>query len=113
MLVGILGEDRITCIDAEALGLASPGGWTYCPLYLAAATLIIMCITLLTNDAAQNMAAWTFAGNHHVGAVIGLVLCVSIPVSCFAFHRYKNRKVLEYFEECDLVAESDLPLPAT
>lgn len=110
VLVGILGEDRITCIDAKTLGLSSPG--TACAfffLFAAAATLLIMCITLLTNDAAQNMAAWTFAGNYRAGAVIGLVLCVSGPLSCFAYYRHIARNLSGYFEECTLVAESPPP----
>ncbi|CBN78446.1 expressed unknown protein [Ectocarpus siliculosus] len=108
LLVGILGEDRITCVGEDVLG-ASVADFccaSFC-FVLAAALLFIMCITLLTNEAAQNMAAWTFEGDHRVGAIIGLVLCTCVPLSLFVWKCRKSGKLLRSIRECPLVAESD------
>ncbi|CAN0417089.1 unnamed protein product, partial [Ectocarpus fasciculatus] len=108
LLVGILGEDRITCIDREMLG--SPLNHLWClssSFVLAAVLLLIMCITLLTNEAAQNMAAWTFEGDHRVGAIVGLVLCTCVPLSLFVWKWCKSGKLLRSIRDCPLVAESD------
>ncbi|CAN0164191.1 unnamed protein product [Ectocarpus sp. 13 AM-2016] len=108
LLVGILGEDRITCVDDELMGASVED--LCCPSFcfvLGAAVLFIMCITLLTNKAAQNMAAWTFEGDYRVGAVIGLVLCTCVPLSLFVWKCRKSGKLLRSIRECPLVAESD------
>ncbi|CAN0358931.1 unnamed protein product [Ectocarpus sp. 12 AP-2014] len=108
LLVGILGEDRITCVDEDVLG-ASVADFccaSFC-FVLAAALLFTMCITLLTNEAAQNMAAWTFEGDYRVGAIIGLVLCTCVPPSLFVWKCRKSGKLLRSIRECPLVAESD------
>ncbi|CAM9247604.1 unnamed protein product [Hapterophycus canaliculatus] len=87
LLVGILGEDRITCVDTDQWG--KNASHSFCCLFAAAATLVTLCITLLTNEAAQNMAHWTFDGDHRAGAVVGLVLCVSIPLALLAWARFR------------------------
>ncbi len=109
LLVGILGEDRIACSDAEVLEDVGGRICSFGLLFTAAALLIILCVTLLTNDAAETMASWTFRGNHRVGAVIGLVLCALVPTSLFAWQRHRNRRLLRLVEECPLVDEPNLP----
>lgn len=119
LLVGVLGEDRITCIDEE-LGLSSgrrdaPLGSDsrrrncgFCLLFTSTVLLVTMCISLLNNKAAQNMAAWTFHGDHRAGAVVGLVLCALVPSALFAWERHRNRelqRLIEEFPPAD--AESD------
>ena len=108
LLVGILGEDRITCSDAEVLDDVGGRVGSFGLLLTASALLVTLCVTLLTNDAAQNMASWTFHGNHRVGAVVGLVLCAMIPASLFAWQRHRNTTLLRSIEECPLVDEPDL-----
>lgn len=108
--MGILGEDRITCgVNDTYKDDPEKRSTSICCLILATVLLIIQCITLLTNDAAQNMAAWTFEGDFKVGAVVGLVLCLSFPalLCAWAFHRdsWNGRLVAG----CPLVAESGLP----
>ncbi|CAM9531394.1 unnamed protein product [Ectocarpus sp. 12 AP-2014] len=108
LLVGILGEERITCIDEELL--ASSFSDLCCSSFcfiLAAVAVVVMCITLLTNEAAQNMAAWTFEGDYRVGAIAGLVLSTCVPLSLFAWKCRKSGKLLRSIRECPLVAESD------
>ncbi|CAN0080345.1 unnamed protein product [Scytosiphon promiscuus] len=102
LLVGILGEDRITCVnnrDERGLDMLS-----FCCLIPAAATLVTLCITLLTNEAAQNMARWTFAGDHRVGAIVGLVLCASVPLALVAWVRHRRRKLAKFIETAPTVA---------
>ncbi|CAN0300691.1 unnamed protein product [Scytosiphon promiscuus] len=110
MLVGVLGEDRISCID-EDLGIsaerrAAPAGSDskrgkcgfFC-LFVGAASLIIMCISLLTNRAAQKMATWTFEGDSRVGATVGLALCTLIPGTLFLWERLRDRQLKRLIEE--------------
>ncbi|CAN0023178.1 unnamed protein product [Ectocarpus fasciculatus] len=108
LLVGILGEDRITCVDEEVLGASCADLCcaSFC-FVLGTIVLFIMCITLLTNEAAQNMAAWTFEGDHRVGAIVGLVLCTCVPLSLFVWKCRKSGKLLRSIRDCPLVAESD------
>lgn len=105
LLVGILGEDHIICSDAETSSELRGRMCSYCLVLTAAVVLIVMCITLLTNKAAQTMAA----RGHRVGAVVGIVVCVLIPSFLFAWQRHRHRKIIRLVEECPLVAKSDLP----
>lgn len=105
--MGILGEDRITCINEE-IGLPRPIkpaahalrwrqiGFFF--LFVATVLLVLMCVTLLTNEAAQHFAAWTYDGNNEAGAIVGLVLCGSAPVSLFVWVRYRNRELQRLVE---------------
>ena len=107
--MGILGEDRITCgINDTYEGPREFRVLAVCCLALAIALLTILCVTLLTNDAAQHMAAWTFEGDFRVGAVVGLVLLVSFPVLVGAWLLRRIRSSSRLVAECPLVAESDL-----
>lgn len=94
LLVGVLGEDRITCIDREMLGspLNQLWGFSIC-FVLAAVILFVMCATLLTNEAAQIMAASAFEGDYRVGAVIGLVLYTCVPLPIATWKYCKSRKL--------------------
>lgn len=97
LLVGILGEDRIICVNTE-----DNGGMlklSFCFLFAAAATLVILCITLLTNEAAQHMARWTFGGDHHLGAVVGLALCAFVPLALLAWVRHRRKKQARWIED--------------
>lgn len=119
LLVGVLGEDRITCIDEE-LGQSSekrdaPLGsdsrrrkFGFFFLFKASALFVTMCVSLLTSKAAQNMAAWTFHGDHCAGAVVGLVLCALAPAGLFAWERHRSRQFQRLIEEFPPAgAESD------
>lgn len=109
LLVGILGEDRVTC-GVNDTHEDDPGKQVCAMICFALAIvlLIMLCVTLLTNDAARNMAAWTFEGDFTVGAVVGLVLCVSFPVLLGLWLFYRCRADGRLVAECPLVAESDL-----
>ena len=102
LLVGVLGEDRLTCVDAEILGFSIRGTpCASCTLVIATALLIILCVALLTNEAAQVMATWTFDGtDYRMGAVIGLVLCVSVPFALLAFVVYSKVTLSRLIQEC-------------
>ncbi|CAB1113359.1 unnamed protein product [Ectocarpus sp. CCAP 1310/34] len=106
LLVGILGEDRITCIDHELLGSSSccRSCASFC-LVLAAVMLVTMCVALLTNEAAQHMAEWTFEGDYRIGAVVGLMLRSCVPLS-FAWNYRNSNKLFRLVKDCP-VAESD------
>lgn len=71
----------------------------FCLLFVATVLLALMCVSLLTNKAAQNMASWTFHGNNKIGAIVGLVLCGSVPVSLFVWERYRSRELERLVEE--------------
>lgn len=104
--MGILGEDRITCgINDTYEDPPKKRIVAVCCLTLAIALLIIMCITLLTNDAAQNMAAWTFVGDFKIGAVVGLALLVSFPVLLGVWLLCRARSSSRLIAGCSLVAE--------
>lgn len=105
LLVGILGEDHIICSDAEDPGELRGRMCSFYLLFTAAAVLIFMCIILLTNEAAQTMAP----GDHHVGAVVGITVCVLAPLSLVAWQRHRKRKMLRLAKKCTLGAKSDLP----
>eukprot|EP00752_Nemacystus_decipiens_P003476 g3211.t1 len=106
LLVGILGEDRITRINLE-MGLGRPHSAAsalrrcdcgFILLFVATVLLVLMCVSLLTNKAAQHMAAWTFHGNSKVGAIFGLVLCGWVPPSVAAWVRHRNRELQRLVE---------------
>lgn len=79
-----------------------------CCLFPSVATLVILCITLLTNEAAQNMARWTFDGDHRLGAVVGLVLCVSVPLALFVRVHHVRRKLARLIDEASpAIVEAD------
>lgn len=107
LLVGILGEDRITCVDDQVLGSPSCclSSASFC-LVLGAVMLATMCFALRTNEATQHMADYTFEGDYRIGAVVGLVLrsCVPLP---FAWKYRKSSKRLRLVKDCPLVAEPD------
>lgn len=111
--MGILGENRITCsIDdqpARDTDEATVRICACCCLVPGVTLLILLCVTLLTNDAAQNMAAWTFEGDHKAGAVVGLVLIVSFFVLCYVWLLHRKRNMARLVADCPLVAESDIP----
>lgn len=115
LLVGILGEDRLTYYGAEMLGFsisgARCGGFT---LAIATTLLIIFCVALLTSEAAQVMAVWTFHGtNFHMGAVIGLVLCVSIPFSLLAFMVYIKATTTRLIQQLPAATDESSEAPPT
>eukprot|EP00903_Cladosiphon_okamuranus_P020866 g19162.t1 len=107
LLVGVLGEDRITCVNEE-LGLPQPlehfkavvllRRLGFFLLFVATVLLVLMCVSILTTKAAQNMAAWTFHGNNKAGAIVGLVICASVPVPLFTWTRYRNRELQRLVE---------------
>ena len=102
-LVGILGEDRLTCIDDQALGLGlwkGPTGIGMCFLGTATVFFITLCVALLSSEAAQVIAIYTFPGtNPRAGAVIGLVLCVSVPVAVLALVMHRRRVVMRLIQQ--------------
>lgn len=102
LLVGILGEDRLTCTDEEMRGVSTKGcRRSIFFLALAVPLLVTMCVTLLTDEAAQVMATWTFDGtNYRVGAGIGLVLCLSIPTILYAYIRHRKVALVRLLERC-------------
>lgn len=112
LLVGILGEDRLTCIDADILEAFMRVIWMGgVPLALATTLLTIFCVTLLTNKAAQLMAVWTFPGtDFRTGAVIGLALCLSIPFALLAYAVYvkatMTRLIQQYPPATEELSES-------
>ncbi|CAM9770863.1 unnamed protein product, partial [Laminaria digitata] len=101
LLVGILGEDRLTCYDAEMFGFSVRGNrFGGITLVIASTLLIILCVALLTSEAAQVMAAWTFDGtNYRAGAVVGLVLSVSIPFALLACVVWNKARITRLIEE--------------
>lgn len=115
LLVGILGEDRLTWYDAEMLGFSVRGnrcgGIT---LVIASTLLIILCVALLTSEAAQVMAAWTFDGtNYRAGAVVGLVLCVSIPFALLACVVCNKARITRLIEEYPPATDESSEAPRT
>lgn len=104
-LVGILGEDRITCIGGKMLG--SLCGDLYCfalPLLLFATgviLLIALCVLLLNNEAVQVMAVALFPGTDYRSAsVFGLVLCVSVLVAVLAWILTLKQASMRLVEQC-------------
>lgn len=92
LLVGILGEDRLTCINGETLGFSFCETSTVMGIVvvsIATVLFFVLCVVLLNNEAAQVMAVWTFPGtNYRTRAVVGLVLCVLIPIAFLAWRMY-------------------------
>lgn len=115
LLVGVLGEDRITCYDAEMLGLSMHRSrYAVCTLVIATTLLIILCVALLTSEAAQVMAAWTFHDtDYRTGAVIGLVLCVSTPFALLACVVYNKVTISRLIQECPPAVHEPQEAPAT
>ena len=113
LLVGVLGEDRLTCVDAEILGFSIRGTpCASCTLVIATALLIILCVALLTNEAAQVMAAWTFDGtDYRTGAVIGLVLCVTVPFVLVASAVYSKATISRLIQECPPATDESSEAP--
>lgn len=109
LLVGILGEDRLTCIDEQALGLVfwkGPAGIGMCFLGTATVFFVTLCGVLLSSEAAQVIAVYTFPGtNSRVGAVVGLVLCVSFPVAVLSILLRRRRTVMRLIQQCPPAAD--------
>ena len=102
--MGVLGEDLITCDVGDVHKDHSRCRvLAVCCLTLGITLLAMLCITLLTNDAAQNMAAWTFEGDFRVGAVVGLALLVSVPVLLRVLLRRGIRSRARLLGQCPLV----------
>lgn len=102
--MGVLDEDRISCVDgqlgmshaqrADFLGSDSRRGKCgFFLLFTAASSLFVMCISLLTNKAAQNMAARTYEGDNRVGAAVGLALSVLVPGSLLFWKRLRDKEL--------------------
>lgn len=100
--MGILGEDRLTCIDPADFGFgkASILGCGCVSLSIAFTLLITLCVALLTSEAAQIMADWTFPGtNYRDGAVAGLVICGSFPFALLMSRNYIKAKLTRLFRD--------------
>lgn len=108
--MGILGEDRITCIDGELLGFSlceiSKFGTFGKLLTIAVCSTgviltIELCLQLLNSEATQLMAASMFQGtDSHSGAVIGLVLCAFFPVALLAWRMYLKVTIMRLIKQC-------------
>lgn len=62
---------------------------------MAAVLLIIMGATLLTDEAAQVMAAWTFMGMYYrVVAVTGFVLSTLLPIVLYGWIIYNKMSLV-------------------
>lgn len=80
LLVEILGEDDITCVDLSPVQLCAMSCF-----FLGALLLILMSVVLLTNEAAPVMAPWIYPGtNYRHGAICGLVLATAFPIATLA-----------------------------
>lgn len=107
LLVGILGEDRITCVDGKMLG--SSFDMVYCvalPLICFSSgviALITFCVLLLNNEATQVMGVNTFSWTgYRRASVVGLVVCVSALVAVLALiltMKVKTMRMIEKFRE--------------
>ena len=111
LLVGVLGEDHLTCIDGDLLGFSfsevlsfsfpeGSTGMEVIVVSIAIVLLVIFCVALLNNEAAQVMAVWTFPGtDFRNGAVVGLVLCVSIPITLLAWRMHIKAEIMRLIDE--------------
>lgn len=105
--MGILGENRPTCLVDEALGLSfcksATGVATAIGVFffgIATGLFVTLCVVLLSNEAAQVMAVWTFPGtNFRAGAVVGLVLCGSAPVAALAWWIHRRRTMMPLVQQ--------------
>lgn len=100
-MVGILGEDRITCVETERVDCPR---FPFVCLFAGAAVLAVLCIGLLTSEALQVMARWTFDGDNRVGAVVGLALCAFVPLALLAWARYRTKRFARLIEKASPVA---------
>lgn len=104
-LAGILGEDRITCIDGKMLGSFWDDLCCFAlPLLLFATgviLLIALCVLLLNNEAVQVMAVALFPGTDYRSAsVVGLVLCVSVLVAVLTWILTLKQASMRLVEQC-------------
>lgn len=113
LLVGIFGEDRLTHLNNEIVGFNEHGTRLgFKTLAVATTLLIIFCITLLSSEAAQVMAAWTFDGtDYRIGAAIGLVLCVSIPFALLAYVVYHKAATQRLIQEYPPATDGSSEVP--
>lgn len=108
MLVGILGENSLTCLNTADLGfsmrnLIGPGCVAFS---LGTILLTILCVALLTSEAAQVMADWTFPGtNSRDGAVIGLVMCGFFPFTLLTLTSYRKAKLARQIRNFPPIAD--------
>ena len=111
-MVGILGEDRITCITPRLLEnsdatTARDSYLVFC-LVIGDVLLIILCVALLTNEASQVMASFTFPGtDYRSGAYVGLVLCVFIPLITWLWRAHKRAEFTHLIEEMLGISDED------
>lgn len=104
LLVGILGEDRLTCITPRMLenpdATIMRGAFLVFFLGIGDVLLIILCVTLLTSEASQVMASFTFPGtDYRSGAYVGLVICVFIPLIAWLWRAHKRAEFMRLVKE--------------
>lgn len=113
LVVGILGEDRLTCIDPEDLGFPRRGlELGACAINMAAVLFIAMCVMLLSSEVSQVMAADSFGRtNYRAGAAFGIVLCSSIPPALWMWKRHERAKLLQLIKAFPPVTGASIIAP--
>lgn len=113
LLAGVLGEDCLTCYDGDMLGFSiHKSRYGLYTLVIATALLVTFCVALLTSEAAQVMAVWTFHGtDYRTGAVIGLVICAFVPFGLLACVVYNKTTISRLIQECPPAARESPEAP--
>ena len=113
--MGILDENRITCVTPALPGYLkyTISGGFFC-LFVGISLFTTLGVVLLTNEAAQVMASFTFpATNYRKGAYAGFAFCVCTPLAVWLRGLYRRAELMCLAKAFPGVAESGQEVSGT